>query len=353
MGAAVVVVFAPSAPALLRSALVDDSALILRGMAAAVEAPFAEPLEALLSHGAAVRVMTLVGFTALLYDHLVTLTDEVNLIWNSRKGVVSTIFLLNRYCIPVILALDVYESFGNAAASISFCKAWTIVQGYLTIMSYISIHAIVAWRLYAIFNGKRWVAWVLWIAGFLNFAVSAGITTASLIPTITNLRPYHHACVGSAPSYIWSIWLPSVVFETLLFGLTITAMFYQGQRRSLTSLSLLLYRDGMLYFVAVTFCSLFSLMTWALAGPDLLGLARYFALAMVNISGGRLVLNLKAYAASRTPDDDLTWDVSPSRFSRATPIGIRFVDARTDSTGGDDGVSGTGTEPFDLEMYAI
>ncbi|KAI0360730.1 hypothetical protein OH77DRAFT_1517171 [Trametes cingulata] len=314
-------------------------------MSTTIDVPFSESLETLLVHTTAVRVMTLVGFTALLYDHLVT----INLIWNARKGVVSTIFLLNRYCIPIVLALDIYESFGNAAASISFCKGWTVVQSYVTIVSYISIHAIVAWRLYAIFNGKAWVAWLLWIAGFLNFAISAGITTASLIPTIANLRPYHHACVGNAPSYIWSIWLPSVFFETLLFALTIKAMLYQGKRHSFTSLSLLLYRDGMLYFVAVTFCSLFSLMVWALAGPDLLGLARYFALAMVNVAGSRLILNLKSYAASRNPDDDLTWD-TPSSPSHRTPVGIQFIDTHTRSADED---SIPGTERFDLEMYAI
>ncbi|KAI0635114.1 hypothetical protein C8Q77DRAFT_1053543 [Trametes polyzona] len=325
-------------------------------MSSSTEAPFSESLETLLIHGTAVHVMTLVGFVALLYDHLVT----VNLIWNARKGVVSTVFLLNRYCIPVVLALDIYESFGNAAASITFCKVWTVVQSYVTIVSYISIHAIVAWRLYAIFNGKAWVAWVLWIAGILNFTISAGITTASLVPIISDLRPYHHACVGSAPSYIWSIWLPSVIFETLLFGLTIKAMIYQGQRRSLTSLSLLLYRDGMLYFVAVTFCSLFSLMVWALAGPDLLGLARYFALAMVNVAGSRLVLNLKAYAASRSPDDDLSWDPPQPQPQSALPSHVRyarrgssrlariqFADADVDDDASDE--SGA----VDLEMYAI
>ncbi|KAI0826672.1 hypothetical protein BC628DRAFT_250289 [Trametes gibbosa] len=321
-------------------------------MSSLQEVSFAEPIETLLQHATAVRVMTLVGFVALLYDHLITLTDEINLIWNVRKGVVSTVFLLNRYCIPVVLALDIYESFGNAAASIVFCKVWTVIQSYVTIVSYISIHATVAWRLYAIFNGKAWVAWVLWIAGFLNFAISAGITTASLVPIIANLRPYHNACVGSVPNYIWSIWLPSVFFETLLFGLTITAMLYQGQHRSLTSLSLLLYRDGMLYFVAVTFCSMFSLMVWALAGPDLLGLARYFALAMVNIAGARLVLNLKAYAASSSPDDDLTWD-APSSGHPTRQIRFRFAsDLPSPSAGSAEGCS-VRTEPFDLEMYVI
>ncbi|KAI9063695.1 hypothetical protein FKP32DRAFT_1571748 [Trametes sanguinea] len=325
-------------------------------MSAAMEVPFSESLETLLVHGTAVRVMTLVGFTALLYDHIATFTDEVTLIWNARKGVVSTIFLLNRYCIPVVLALDIYESFGNAAASILFCKIWTVVQSYLTILSYISIHAIVAWRLYAIFNGKAWVGRLLWIAGFLNFAVAAGITTASLIPTIANLQPYHHACVGNAPDYIWSIWLPSVFFETLLFGLTIKAMLIQGQQHSFTSLSLLLYRDGMFYFVAVTLCSLFSLMVWALAGPDLLGLARYFALAMVNIAGSRLVLNLKAFAASANPDEDLSWGepISPRSpaDSHYRSVAIRFNDG-VRRYGDEESLEGMQTGAFDLELYAI
>ncbi|PIL27446.1 hypothetical protein GSI_10595 [Ganoderma sinense ZZ0214-1] len=67
-----------------------------------------QPLITLITHGAAVKLLTLVGFTALLYDHLVTLPDEISLIWRGKKGVVSTIFLMNRYIVPVILALDIF-----------------------------------------------------------------------------------------------------------------------------------------------------------------------------------------------------------------------------------------------------
>ncbi|EJF63931.1 hypothetical protein DICSQDRAFT_134523 [Dichomitus squalens LYAD-421 SS1] len=319
--------------------------------AAALALPYDESPVTLVSHAAAVKILTLVGLTSLLYDHFVTLPNEVTLIWRARKGVVSTIFLLNRYIVPAILALDIYETFGNAAASIPFCKVWTIVQSFLTISSYISIHAIVAWRVYAIYNGQRWVSRLLWIGGSLNFAVSAGITTASLIPIISDLHPFYHSCVGNVPNYIWSIWLPSIIFETLLFGLTIKAMFHEGQRRSLTSLSLLLYRDGMLYFVAVTFCSLFSLMVWALAGPDLLGLARYFALAMVNIAGSRLVLNLKEYAATRVGDTDLDWD-EPSRTpSREAVLPMPYF--TTSHVRSADGESSELNCSLDLELYSI
>ncbi|KAM5532115.1 hypothetical protein V8D89_014208 [Ganoderma adspersum] len=329
-------------------------------MPAAAALPLNEHLNTLISHGAAVKILTLVGFTALLYDHLVTLPDEIALIWRGKKGVVSTIFLMNRYIVPVILALDIFEAFGNAAASIMFCKTWTILQAYLTILSYISIHAIVAWRVYAIYNAQRWVTRLLWIVGSLNFAVAVSISTVSLVPIIAELHPFHHACVGSVPNYIWAVWLPSITFETLLFGLTIKAMFHEGQRHSLTSLSLLLYRDGMLYFVAVTFCSLFSLMVWALAGPDLLGLARYFALAMVNIAGARLVLNLKSYAATRSGDPDLDWDEpttkpvltpGPASMSLRAALGApppRLIAMHTVHS-----KSSSPIDSLDLEMYTV
>ncbi|CCM03457.1 uncharacterized protein FIBRA_05590 [Fibroporia radiculosa] len=273
-----------------------------------------ESLETIAAHGAAVYAMMLAGFTLLIYDHILTLSDEVNYIWNSRKGLVSIIFLLNRYIVPLVLAVDIY--------------------------------AIVAWRLYALHGGTTWIRRTLWISGLLYVVSSTGIITASLIPVILDLQPYYHQCVSSIPSYLWTAWLPSVIFETLLFGLTIVAMIRQDKRRSFTTLSLLLYRDGMLYFVAVTVCSSFSLLVWALAPSSLIGLARYFALAMVNIAGSRLVLNLKGYSASR---NSLAFCSSPYQYSHyssdvvLTPQRAQHEEPTVDLR--DDDV--------DLEMYSM
>ncbi|KAI0916218.1 hypothetical protein AcV5_003217 [Taiwanofungus camphoratus] len=192
------------------------------------------------------------GFTALIYDHILTFGDEVNYIWNNRMGLVSIIFLLNRYIVPLVLVVDIYESIGLAAKTTLFCKVWTVVQSYLTIASFMSIHAIVAWRVYALHGGQTWIGRFLWIAAVVYVSSSTVIITVALVPIISHLQPEYHECVGSIPPYLWAAWLPSVIFETLLFALTIVAMLRQEQRRSFSTLSLLLYRDGMLYFVAVT-----------------------------------------------------------------------------------------------------
>lgn len=303
-------------------------------------------LEILAAHGAAVNAMTLAGFTLLVYDHILTFGDEVNYIWKTRKGIVPVIFLVNRYLIPLVLSIDIYETMGlsSGPTSITFCKVWTVIQSYLTIASFMSIHATVAWRLYALHCGEAWIRRLLWIALVLYVSTSTGIITASLIPIISDLRPLHHECVSKIPDYLWTAWLPSVVFETLLFALTVIAMLRQEKRRSFSTLSLLLYRDGMLYFVAVTICSLFSLLVWALAGPSLIGLARYFALAMVNIAGSRLVLNLKGFSA-RNSVDMLSFSLMSSNAPLSRPqIYAPSTDIETPVSSDQD---------LDFEMYSI
>ncbi|KZT02819.1 uncharacterized protein LAESUDRAFT_729783 [Laetiporus sulphureus 93-53] len=311
-----------------------------------------EYLEALARDEAAVNAMTLAGFTVLIYDHVLTVSENVNYIWRARMGIVSVIFLLNRYIVPLVLVIDIYEAMGLSGnpSSVLFCKIWTVLQGYLTIASFMSIHAIVAWRLYCLHGGEAWIRRVLCTAAVLYVSSSTAIITVSLVPIIRHLKPEHHQCVSSVPSYLWTAWLPSVVFETLLFVLTVVAMLRQERRRSFSSLSLLLYRDGMLYFVAVTVCSLLSLLVWALAGPAFLGLARYFALAMVNVAGSRLVLNLKGFSASRCSVDFVS--DSFSMVSSEAALTTPYWNARRQN-GTDASEIVEGDLDMEMEMYSI
>ncbi|KII83973.1 hypothetical protein PLICRDRAFT_46746 [Plicaturopsis crispa FD-325 SS-3] len=259
----------------------------------------------MLWHTEQTKMMILSGVTVLTYDHILTFNEELNLIWRSKIGLVSWIFLFNRYLVPALLAVDIYENFYLDMPyhqEIQFCKLWTMIQGYLTILSFMSIHVIVAFRVYALHGGRPWVGRVLWAAGIIYTVVCLGLSTLAQLPQTSpwpdSVRVVWHQCLGSIPSWSWAIWLPSVVFETLLFGLTMAAALCQTTDGvSFNSMYQILYRDGILYFLAVSLCSLFSLLVWVTAPPSLIGLGRYFALALVNVAGSRLVLNLKDYAA--------------------------------------------------------
>ncbi|EKM53282.1 uncharacterized protein PHACADRAFT_259529, partial [Phanerochaete carnosa HHB-10118-sp] len=294
--------------------------------------------------GVAVKALTLVGLTALVHDHLLTLDQEIDLIWRGRPGFVSTIFLLNRYIVPCIIIVDVYELSGVTPSSMLFCKIWTVMQSYLTLASFMLIHVIVAIRVFALYNGRSWVRRFLWTSGTIYFLSSTAVITLGVIAVIPSLQPDHGACVGNMPWYLWISWLPTIIFETILFILTLLALLKQEDSRSFGKLTRILFRDGMVYFVAVTVCTTFCLMVWAFAPVTLNGLARYFALAMVNIISSRMVLNLKAYAASRRsiPSDYLL-PASPSMPRSPIPharhprlLGLRSTESSVD-----------------LEIYAI
>ncbi|KAG9007562.1 hypothetical protein FRB93_007598 [Tulasnella sp. JGI-2019a] len=60
------------------------------------------------------RYLSVAGFAILIHDHLITLLDEVELVWRSPLSKVSVLFLINRYAVPVIMVVDLYEKGGFA-----------------------------------------------------------------------------------------------------------------------------------------------------------------------------------------------------------------------------------------------
>ena len=71
---------------------------------------------------------------------------------------------------------------------------------------------------------------------------------------------------------------------------------------------------------------------------------------MVNVSGSRLVLNLKEYAATRIGDTDLDWDEPLRTPSQEAVLPIPYF-----TTGHARSVDEESSENFssDLEMYSI
>ncbi|QRV78145.1 hypothetical protein RhiJN_06160 [Ceratobasidium sp. AG-Ba] len=92
------------------------------------------PLPTIVIHVTASRHFSFAGFVILVYDHLLTFGDEVELIWSQPASVVSVIFVVNRYLAPVVLAIDIYDKGGlTRHVSRTFCRNWVMVEGYLNL----------------------------------------------------------------------------------------------------------------------------------------------------------------------------------------------------------------------------
>jgi len=263
------------------------------------------------------------GFTAQIFDHILTFSDEVDLIWMRPINPVSIVFLLNRYITPLVVVLNIGESFGMFADEVVACSMVATLS-YCILLSFISIHSLVALRVCAIHRSRRWVWRVLCISGILYALSTLAIATADAIFNLKNHDQAGRKCHTKHHPSRWTVWLPTIIFEALLFVLTIdNAIREAAKDRSYNALQVVLYCDGIIYFVVVSLCSYLSILIWAFDGRTI-GLARPFMLSMVNIAGSRLVLNLKICAAKGT-----VWDSISSGHENAKSLMVFEDGARS------------------------
>jgi len=230
----------------------------------------------------------------LIYDHLITFDHEVELIWKKPKSVVSTIFVANRYAVPCIVAEDIYNSnLSSMEHTATFCKAWILLKSYLTIFCYVSIYAVVSIRVNAIHNSQPIVRKGLWLGGVL-YATSTFVIMTTTYTRITMHIQKTGVCVSHVPSYLWIVWLPTILLETTLFFLTVLSFISRfSGKTDYGTFYITLFIDGAIYSMVAVACAVFSLVIWVKAPAGLVMIAQPFSLCMVTVSGSRLVLNLR------------------------------------------------------------
>ncbi|KEP46762.1 dephospho-CoA kinase [Rhizoctonia solani 123E] len=288
-------------------------------------------LKVALEHVFISRYMGVAGYALLIYDHILTFPAEVELIWKADKqNVVTWLFFLNRYIVPIILGVDLYDKGGLAShLSIKFCQVWFVIEGYLNVLSFAAVHALVAMRVNAVWGRRKWVTILLWTGGTLYIVgtlsiISPGIFQVLVMKVAPN--PIFNVCFGTITTYFWTVWIPPIIFEVIIFTLTIIKAIEHRHKNVKTPVAYILYRDGFLYFLVIMMCSIFPLIVWLVGPPTLVAMPKYFTQAVVNVMGFRLVLNLRGLRGDRVmassggiASDDMNMEMSDIKGSRGVP----------------------------------
>jgi hypothetical protein len=252
--------------------------------------------------------VSIAGFVLLIYDHLITLEDELDFIWTGSYSTVKLLFIFNRYIAPFVLAVDIYATTIGALSanpprllSLKFCQTWVAVEGSLTILIYAAIHAMVAFRVAALWSNDRRVVIPLILMYVLYIGSTGAIWVFAARETLPQIQPHPliHICFGTFPPYMWALWLPNIVFEVAVFALTLAkAWQHTNVERAATPILNTLYRDGFLYFGVVFLTSMFNLLIWSptITPFTLSLLAKVFTSCAVVTCGSRLVLDLREAA---------------------------------------------------------
>jgi len=255
-----------------------------------------ESLAVITLHIQACQYVTAAGLVMLLYDHMLTFDQEVQLIWSTKLTLPSLLFLFNRYVVPVAMIIRTKDLSGIATQILSdnYCK-WSI--GIATILGLVTIgisNILVLLRLWVVWDGNKQLMYWTGAACFTSLAAGflvAGFVFPVALPYIVYNQHFHACLLVQTPRVnVGYLWLPGLVFEVIVFFVVFWDALERPRTRD-SEITKALYRDGFLYFFVLCVLRLINMLLGIIAPLSLIFLGVLFIWSAVNIAVSRLILN--------------------------------------------------------------
>ncbi|KAI0812699.1 hypothetical protein BC629DRAFT_1589424 [Irpex lacteus] len=283
------------------------------------------------------RLCAFASVIIVFYDCLLSLEQEIQLVWNKPWSIIKCVYLWHRYFGVFCIAFEA------VALSMNDASDKVIVR-----ISHLNL--LLLWALSRPSSCSFWFQWevwcylglvftsevtlILWIwliynRGRLLFAALATAFVAEITSVIallamsmpaeyaqTLLLPGRSFCITTQPRITFKIvWLPIVAFDLCLL-----AMFmYKGTKISSFArksrpfgVEQMVYRHTLLNFLAITASYIACAVIWLCADPGLAQIPVTFAMAFSVTNCTRLLLNIRRAYYFGTDDDEpglLSWSV--------------------------------------------
>ncbi|KAG1729519.1 uncharacterized protein EDB91DRAFT_1159446 [Suillus paluster] len=239
----------------------------------------------------------LVANSILIYDHIVTLPEEITFIWCRPKARSAVLFFINRYVALLGNICGLVMDF--LPVSDKSCSHYVLARQLLIYFQQFIVCLILTLRVYALYGGnKRLVKWIVTIGLGLAGAASAGtFGHFSSNETILLGIGCYETYTAKTAARLGLAWLALFVFELLIFALTVYRIF---RIRGLLRLSLvtrrnivdIIFHDGAMYFGAMVLCNIPNILTYYSGSVATRGSLATFTSCMSVTLISRLMLNL-------------------------------------------------------------
>ncbi|KAI3610039.1 hypothetical protein WG66_007335 [Moniliophthora roreri] len=254
------------------------------------------------------RYVSAAGVVILLYDHLLTFGDEVELIWQAEWKFPKFLFLLIRYIVVISVLVHTYLDSEMSGLTRSVQLPDEFVLAIITIAISNSIVLLHMWNLW---DRKIWFI----LCSLVLFIVTQLANTATVIFGMTKIIPstyFSHElrlCVISNKSSIQVLWAPGLVFEIfMLIALLWNAL--ARPRAGEDELRDILIRDGLVFFTTkanspTTVLRLANLILAIAAPLSLIFLVVFFVWCTTTVTVTRFMLNLRRNTVEKEKLRDL------------------------------------------------
>ncbi|KAJ3871816.1 hypothetical protein F5051DRAFT_422693 [Lentinula edodes] len=246
------------------------------------------------------RYASLAASVIIVYDHLITLDNEFDLIWKSSWSIGKGLFIINRYYSLASVVANNYALFGTALTN-SGCLRYYHWQGWTGLIACMIAETILQMRLYALYFLNKRILYLMVGSFILTSASAATIMSIAInqFQAETHLLPGLPCVALHVPSYFYSFWIPILAFETLLCILALIRGFrahtesgYPVRSDSGKRLVSLLIRDSVCYYVVMFATYLTCLLVWVV-NIDLLEVPIGFSIAFSCVLGNRVIFNVR------------------------------------------------------------
>ncbi|KIJ62694.1 hypothetical protein HYDPIDRAFT_30286 [Hydnomerulius pinastri MD-312] len=279
------------------------------------------------------RICQLAPYVAMVYDHILTIDQEVEHIWNRPRSLSSVLYVTLRYGGTAAIVVNAFAFLAQAGASnelyvvqntvliitdlavaLTHGKVFIVEQGWPACLTLWLVQFILQMRLYALYNHSRKL---LFLMGGAFIAEIAAMSTILIIANIA-AKGVNEPAAGificddlNTPKIFYSFWLAPLVFESILCLLAIRI----GIQRSKdhfrptsirgTRLVNVVVMGNVVYFVGILLACIVNAAMWQSLSSQWLEVPEGFPQAIEVIAGCRLILHIRS-AATQNPDATIT-----------------------------------------------
>ncbi|KAA1476593.1 hypothetical protein DENSPDRAFT_843593 [Dentipellis sp. KUC8613] len=253
------------------------------------------------------------------YDYLLTLPDEIELVWRSRWTMLKVIFLLNRYSALWDVGLSVYDILGPRLSS-SECSGIYTTHGWLVAVGIAMSEIILSFRTYALWGESKQIAYFLGSLAIvaltvIGFSLNKALHSLEFIP-IGSLSLELRGCFVTKVDNAWYglIWSLALASETIIMIMTAIKA-WQGcrsrpgsgplpdsrrpdraARQPSSPLLYTVFRDGILSYLPLFMSSLMNVLLTTLAPPGYTYTLSQTQHMLHMVLTSRIVLNIRRKA---------------------------------------------------------
>ncbi|KAJ7779221.1 hypothetical protein B0H16DRAFT_1711566 [Mycena metata] len=201
------------------------------------------------------------SFTILAWDHVLTFSDEVELIWKGKKGPITYLFLFNRYFTPLGFIINLFAYLSptwtvevrdlsmtpQAADTALRCTHFVRYEGATVAIAVEGVGAMMLLRINALYPTRKWIPILLGVllaveTGINAWLISQGERPAVFTPALWFLTLQ---CTDLFHSQATQILIH------IVFALTVNCTFPSIRKKQTSFIMKRLLEDGFLYYSVI------------------------------------------------------------------------------------------------------